>query len=70
ASDSVGPLEIGINHADQPHRLALPFQLLVNSGVIAPEHTHTNHRDGNWIVSLQEGSLGWLVATGTTNCKR
>jgi len=63
ASHRIGTVEIGIDYSDQPNRLALLFQLLVDSGVITSEDAHTHHRYGDRIVSLQEGTLGWLVAT-------
>jgi hypothetical protein len=63
ACHRVGSVEIGIDYAHQPDRLALLFQFLIDAGVVASKNAHSYHRDGNRIVSLQEGTLGWPVAT-------
>ena len=70
ARHRVGAVKIRIDHAHQSNRFALLFQFFVDARVVASEDAHPHHRDGNRIVSLQEGlSAGWLPA-GTTNCKR
>jgi hypothetical protein len=39
------------------------FQFLVDARVVASKDAYPHHRDGNRIVSLQEGlSAGWLPA--------
>jgi len=63
ARNRVCAVKIRIDHAHQSDRFALPFQLLVDSGVIAPEDPHPHYRNGDRIFGLQEGFLGWLVAT-------
>jgi hypothetical protein len=45
------------------------LQFVVNPRMVASKDAYTHHRDGNRIVSLQEQTLGWLVASGTRNCK-
>ncbi len=59
----VGTVEIRIDHAHQPDWLTLLLQFLVDPCMIASEDAHPHHRDGNRILSLQEGTLTWLVAS-------
>jgi hypothetical protein len=63
ARNGIGPVKIRVDHAHQPNRFALLFQLLINSGVIASEDAHPDDCDGNRILRLQEETLGWPVAT-------
>ena len=63
ARHCVGAIQIRIDHAHQPNRFALLFELLVNPGMVASEDAHPHHRDGNRIFSMQEGTLAWLVAS-------
>ena len=65
ARHRVGAIQIRIDHAHQPHRLALLLQFVINPRVVASENAHTHHRNGNRIVSVQEGTLTWPVASGT-----
>src|SRR5579872_2583920 len=55
-------IKVRIDHTHQANRVALLFQFFVDAGVIASENAHPHHGDGNRIVSLQEGTLGRLVA--------
>jgi hypothetical protein len=60
----IGAVEIRIDHAHQSNRFALLLELLIDSGVVASEDAHTDHSDGNRIVSLQARTPGGLVASG------
>ena len=63
----VGPRQVRIDHSDQPNRLALLRQLVINAGVIASESAHANHRDVNEFVGagfigiFQQGNLAGVV---------
>jgi hypothetical protein len=59
----VGAVQIRIDYAHQSHRLALLLQFVIDPRMVASENANTHHRNGNRIVSLQEGTLTWLVAS-------
>jgi hypothetical protein len=59
----VGSGSVGIDNTYQPHRFSLLLQFTVNSGMIASKDAYAHDCDGDRIVSLQERTLGWPVAT-------
>jgi hypothetical protein len=61
ASDGVGARGIRIDYPEQADSLALQFQFLVDSGVVAPKNAYAHHGDGDRIVRCQKDfSLGRL----------
>jgi len=63
ACHRIGPVQVGIDHAQQSNGQTLLFKFVVNPGVVASKYAHPYHCDGNRIVSVQEKTLGWPVAT-------
>jgi len=53
-SNRVGPMRIRIDHAHQPHAACL-LQLLIDTGMIAPEGAHANDRniDGKVLAQMK-----------------
>jgi hypothetical protein len=63
ARHRVGAVQVRIDHAQQSNGYSLLLKLVINPGVVASKDAHSYYRNGNRIVSLQEGTLGWPVAT-------
>ncbi len=63
ARHRVGAVQVRIDHAQQSNGQTLLLKLAVNPGVVSSEDAHTYHCDGSRIVSVQEDTLGWPVAT-------
>src|SRR5580658_6063849 len=63
AGHGVSPVQVRVDHSEQPHRFTLLFEFLVNSGMIASKNAHAHDGDGN-------RTLGWQEKFSMASCRK
>jgi len=68
--DRLSLRQVGINHRDQLHALALLLKFVIHTGVISAERTNTNDSDADCIlVSQVNDFLRPALSTATSSCE-